>query len=242
MIRPIDILLWAVLPYVTIALLVGGTVWRYRHDRFGITTRSSQLHESRLLRVGSPLFHFGLLFVIGGHVTGLLVPKAITEWLGVTEHRYHLASLTVGALTGAATLVGLAILLVRRWRVPAVRGATTRNDLAIYVVLSAALLFGMITTVFTNGIQGGYDYRETISPWFRGVLLLHPHPDLMAHVPLTYQAHILTGMLLFAMWPFSRLIHAFSAPVLYLFRPYIVYRRRDTGLGTRAPRRGWDSR
>ena len=54
-------ILWGVLPYLMLALLVGGTIWRYRYDKFGWTTRSSQLYESRLLRIGSPLFHFGIL-------------------------------------------------------------------------------------------------------------------------------------------------------------------------------------
>jgi hypothetical protein len=57
----VDLLLWAVLPYVTIVILIAGTIWRYRYDQFGWTTRSSQLYESRLLRIGSPLFHFGIL-------------------------------------------------------------------------------------------------------------------------------------------------------------------------------------
>ena len=69
--RSIDILLWVVVPYVCLAVFVGGHVWRYRYDKFGWTTRSSQLYESRLLRLGSPLFHFGILFVLMGHVMGL---------------------------------------------------------------------------------------------------------------------------------------------------------------------------
>ncbi|MEV0678766.1 respiratory nitrate reductase subunit gamma [Actinosynnema sp. NPDC050436] len=238
----LDLLLWVVAPYLTIALLVGGTVWRYRHDRFGWTTRSSQLHESRLLRVGGPLFHFGLLFVVGGHVAGLLVPAALTRWLGVSDEVYHLASLTAGSLTGAATVLGLGVLLYRRWRVPAVRRATGRDDLLMYPVLVGALLLGMAATVLTNGLGGGYDYRATISPWFRGILLLQPDPALMRDVPLVFRLHVLFGMALFALWPFSRLVHAFSAPVRYLVRPYLVYRSREDRPAARAPRRGWEDR
>nr|ABL74930.1 Orf35 [Streptoalloteichus hindustanus] len=233
MTSPLDLLLWAVLPYVTIAVLVGGTLWRFRYDRFGLSTRSSQLHESRLLRTASPLFHFGLLFVAAGHVFGLLVPKSLTSFLGVSEEMYHLGALVMGALAGCATVAGLAILMWRRWRTPAVRGATTRNDRLTYVLLGVVLLAGMSTTVLTNGVMGKYDYRETISPWFRGILLLQPDPALMESVPLTYKAHILGAMALFCLWPFSRLVHAFTAPVQYLLRPYVVYRSRGEGLGTR---------
>ena len=80
-----DLLLWVIVPYVSLAVFVGGHVWRYRYDKFGWTTRSSQLYEKRLLRLGSPLFHFGILGVIGGHVVGLLVPESWTGKAGVSE-------------------------------------------------------------------------------------------------------------------------------------------------------------
>lgn len=238
----LDLLLWAVLPYVTITVFAGGLAWRYRHDRFGWTTRSSQLHESRLLRVASPLFHFGLLFVLAGHVGGLLVPASVTRWLGVHDEQYHLVSLVAGGLAGAAAVLGLGALLYRRWRTPAVRAATGRDDRLTYPVLAAVLLLGMAATVITNGMGGGYDYRETVSPWVRGVLLLHPDPGLMHDVPLPYQLHALAAMALFALWPFSRLVHALSVPLQYLVRPYIVYRSRDDRLAARPAPRGWGDR
>ncbi|NUT54301.1 MAG: respiratory nitrate reductase subunit gamma [Saccharothrix sp.] len=238
----LDLLLWVVLPYVTITVLVGGTVWRYRHDRFGWTTLSSQLHESRLLRVASPLFHAGLLFVLAGHVGGLLVPESVTRWLGVPDELYHLVSLVAGGVAGVAALVGLGTLLYRRLRTPAVRAATSRDDRLTYPVLVAVLVLGLAATVLTNGVGGGYDYRATIGPWVRGVLVLHPDPALMHDVPLVYQLHAVLAMALFALWPFSRLVHAFSVPLRYLARPYIVYRSRDDRLATRAAPRGWADR
>jgi nitrate reductase gamma subunit len=238
----LDLLLWAVLPYITITVLVGGTAWRYRHDRFGWTTRSSQLHESRLLRVGSPLFHLGLLFVLAGHVGGLLVPASVTRWLGVHDELYHVVSLVAGGLAGAAVVIGLAILLHRRVRTPAVRAATSRGDRLTYPLLAVVVLLGMVVTVLVNGVGGGYDYRATVSPWVRGILLLQPEPALMHDVPLPYRLHVLAAMALFALWPFSRLVHAFSAPLRYLVRPYIVYRSRDDRLAARRAPRGWDDR
>jgi nitrate reductase gamma subunit len=62
----------------------------------------------------------------------------------------------------------------------------------------------------------------------------------MEGVPLLFQLHVLSAWALFALWPFTRLVHVFSAPIGYLFRPYIVYRSRDANRGARAPRRGWD--
>ncbi len=82
-------LLWVVLPYAVIVVFVGGHVWRRRWDELGWTTRSSQLLESRWLSIGSPLFHFGLLGVIGGHVLGILVPARATRAAGLSDHAYH---------------------------------------------------------------------------------------------------------------------------------------------------------
>mgnify|MGYP003694600301 CR=1 FL=1 len=97
-----NVLLWGVLPYVMMAVLIGGLIWRYRYDQFGWTTRSSQLYESRLLRIGSPLFHFGILVVIIGHLGGLVIPESWTEAVGVTEGMYHFNALLWGPLPASA--------------------------------------------------------------------------------------------------------------------------------------------
>ncbi|MFI9749515.1 respiratory nitrate reductase subunit gamma [Streptomyces collinus] len=234
------ILLWVVLPYVVLAVFVLGHVWRYRYDKFGWTTRSSQLYERRLLRIGSPLFHFGILVVLIGHIGGLLIPKSWTEAVGISEHTYHIGAVVLGTIAGVATLGGLAILIYRRRTVGPVFSATTRNDKAMYVSLTVTIVLGLAATVAANVIGGGYDYRETISPWFRSIFYLQPDPDLMTEAPVLFQLHAISALLLFAAWPFTRLVHMLTAPLGYLTRPYIVYRSRDTQLGARAPRRGWD--
>jgi nitrate reductase gamma subunit len=242
-----DVVLWGVLPYVTIAVLVGGTVWRYRYDQFGWTTRSSQLHESRLLRIGSPLFHFGILVVVVGHLVGLVIPERWTSAAGMSEHAYHVQAVTLGSIAGFATLVGVGILIYRRRTTGPVFMATTRNDKTMYVVLVAAIVAGLATTLIGSGVVGEpYNYRESVSLWFRSLFALRPDLDAMAAAPLSFKIHTLVGMLLFALWPFTRLVHAFTAPVGYLFRPYIVYRSRAAGpgsaegAGSRPARRGWE--
>jgi nitrate reductase gamma subunit len=237
-----NLILWGILPYAVIVVLVGGTIWRYRYDKFGWTTRSSQLYESRLLRWGSPLFHFGLLVVIVGHLGGLVIPASWTSAVGISDHDYHLVALGMGTLAGVCTLVGIGILIFRRRTTGPVFMATTKNDKSMYVVLVAALVFGLLTTVLYAGVGGGatHNYRESVSPWFRSLFILQPNIDSMAKAPLSFHVHTLIGMALFAIFPFTRLVHAFTAPVHYLFRPYIVYRSRDTGRsGARAPRPGW---
>ncbi len=235
-----DMLLWIVFPYVCLTIFVLGHVWRYRYDKFGWTTRSSQLYERRLLRLGSPLFHFGILVVLVGHVVGILVPKSWTEVLGVSETLYRVMAVGLGTVAGVSTLAGMAILIYRRRTVGPVFSATTVNDKAMYAVLALVIVLGLGTTVIGNLLGGGYDYRTSVSPWFRSLFVFQPQPELMATAPLGFQLHALAAWVLFAMWPFTRLVHVFSAPVGYLFRPYVVYRSRAAGSGVRAPRRGWE--
>ena len=233
-------ILWVVVPYICLTVFVVGHVWRYRYDKFGWTTRSSQLYEDRLLRLGSPLFHFGILAVFLGHVMGLGVPKSWTEAVGVSEGLYHVLAVGVGAVAGFGTVVGMAILIYRRRTVGPVFSATTVMDKAMYAVLGTVILLGLANTAVAN-VVGHYDYREGVSVWFRGVFRLDLQPELMAEAPLGFQLHALAAFALFALWPFTRLVHVFSAPLGYLTRPYIVYRSRDDRqLGSHRPRRGWE--
>jgi nitrate reductase gamma subunit len=235
-------LLWMTVPYVAFTSFLLGHIWRYRQDQFGWTTRSSQLYESRLLRLGSPLFHFGLLAVLGGHVLGIAIPARWTAAVGVSEHTYHLMSVSFGTLSGLATVAGLGILLYRRSTVPAVRKATTTIDKGMYVLLSTAIGTGMLNTVGSNLIGGGYDYRATVSPWFRSLFTLAPQPQLMVGIPISFQIHALVVLVLLGIWPYTRLVHVFSAPLGYLTRPYVVYRSRDVAHpGARRYARAWEA-
>jgi nitrate reductase gamma subunit len=238
--------LWVIFPYICLAVFVVGHVWRYRYDKFGWTTRSSQLYESKLLRIGSPLFHFGMLGVILGHVMGLLLPQDWTDAVGLSHEAYHVLALAGGIPAGIAAVVGLAILVYRRRTVGPVFSATTVNDKVMYAVLGTVIVLGMWNTIagslFTIG--GEYNYRDGVSPWFRQIFWFQPDASLMAAAPLGFKLHAFLAFLLFAMWPFTRLVHVFSAPVGYFTRPYIVYRSRDErpgrGTGSRAQKRGWE--
>ena len=238
--------LWVIFPYICLAVFVVGHVWRYRYDKFGWTTRSSQLYESKLLRIGSPLFHFGMLGVVLGHVMGLLVPQSLTDSLGLSHEAYHVLALAGGIPAGVAAVVGLAILVYRRRTVGPVFSATTVNDKVMYAVLGTVIVLGMWNTIagslFTIG--GEYNYRDGVSPWFRQIFWFQPDASLMAAAPVGFKLHAVLAFLLLAMWPFTRLVHVFSAPLGYFTRPYIVYRSRDerpgTGTGSRATKRGWE--
>jgi len=224
----LDVLLWIAVPYVCLAVFAVGHAWRLRTGRLSWTTRSTQILESRLLRPGVLLFHGGLLAVIGGHVLGVLVPASATEAVGVDEHLYHTVSVAAGTTAGTAMTAGFLLLLFRRTSVPRVRRTTTATDKLTYAVLGLVILTGMYATVGENLLGGGYDYRETVAPWFRGLFTLDPAVAEMAGAPLVYQAHALLVFGLYALWPFSRLVHAWSVPVRFVTRAPVLYRRRAT--------------
>ena len=238
----LDTVMWAVYPYVCLAVFVVGHVWRYRYDKFGWTTRSSQLYESRLLRWASPLFHFGILAVFLGHVMGLGIPKSWTEAVGMTEGVYHFLAISIGAVAGVCTVVGMVLLIYRRRTTGPVFSATTRMDKAMYLVLAVVIFLGMWNTVAGSilNLGGHYDYRDGVSVWFRGIFYFDLQPELMAQAPWGFQLHALAAFFLFALWPFTRLVHVFSVPIWYLGRPYVVYRSRSDRLGSRGARPGWE--
>lgn len=230
-----------ILAYLSIAIFIGGHVWRYRYDKFGWTTRSSQLYEGRLLRLGSPLFHYGILLVAGGHIVGLLIPQGATESIGMSEHTYHLMAASLGTLAGVMALVGAAILIYRRRTTGPVFSATTKNDKAMYVLLIATLATGMANTVVGDMAKDPHNYRETVAPYFRSIFYFQPNLDFIDKAPIGFQIHVVLAWLLFAAWPFTRLVHVFSAPVGYLTRPYVVYRSHKPSPGGQRPvRRGWE--
>lgn len=172
---------------------------------------------------------------------GLFVPESWTDAVGMSEHTYHLLSLFAGTAAGALAVLGIAALIWRRRTNRAVFRATTRNEKLMYVVLLAAIVMGMVGKLAHSSLSSGYNYRETIAPWARSLFTLNPKTELMAEAPTLYRIHAVIGLAVFALIPFTRLVHMFGAPVQYLFRPYIVHRARDPRHeGPRAARRGWE--
>ncbi|MFE9568097.1 respiratory nitrate reductase subunit gamma [Streptomyces sp. NPDC006692] len=123
------------------------------------------------------------------------------------------------------------------WETAALRAATSRSDRIVYPLLTAVPLAGLIATA-SGAAADSYDYRLGVSLWFRSPFALDPDVSAMAHAPLVHQVHALLAMALFALWPFSRLVHAFTAPIGYLARPYVVYRSRTPAAPYRHPATG----
>lgn len=221
----LDAFLWVLLPYIALTSFVVGHVWRYRRDGYTWTAHSTQLLERRQLLVGSLALHFGMLGVIAGHVLGILVPKSWTEAVGISDDVYHWLAIVGGLSAGILASLGALVLVYRRLKIDRVRATTLRSDWAMYPLLLATIALGMLATV-VGGVVDRYDYRETVSPWFRSVFTLDPDGNLMVGAPFVYQAHVVVAWLLYAVWPYTRLVHLWSVPIGYLVRSPVVYRVR----------------
>ena len=239
----LDVLLWVALPYVCVAAFVVGHVWRYRRDQFMWTARSTQLLERRLLMIGGVLFHVGMLVAIGGHLLGILVPTSATEAVGISDDAYHWLAVAGGLTASVLIAAGIVVLAYRRLTVDRVAATTLRSDRVLYPLLVLTIAAGIAATILT--VVDRYGYRETVSPWFRGIFTLQPDGELMVGAPFVFQLHAVTAWLLFAIWPFTRLVHVWSVPVTYLGRAPILYRRRPglrTGVLSDGPVRSTRSR
>lgn len=231
-----QVMLYAALPYAAIAAFAVGHIWRYRRDQYHWTSRSTQLLESDALRWGSIAFHYGAFAAIGGHVLGILIPESWTEAAGISEDAYHLISAIGGIAAGAAVTFGLAVLAWRRARDARVRVTTTRMDVVVFALLAVTIVTGMVVTILNN-ISESISYREDVAPWFRSLFALDPDVEAMDGVHWVLQAHVTLAWVLYALWPFSRLVHAWSIPVDWFRRSHILFRGRP-GPPRPAPVRG----
>ncbi|MDQ0339086.1 nitrate reductase gamma subunit [Caldalkalibacillus uzonensis] len=221
----IEQFLWVIFPYIALTIFIGGHIYRYNHDQFGWTAKSSELLEKKQLKWGSNLFHFGIIFVFFGHVLGILIPASIYEALGVTKDMYHILAIAGGIPAGIIATVGLLILINRRLTDKHVKLTSSKGDFVALFFLSVVMLTGLAST-FLNINPQGFDYRTTIGPWFRSLFVFQPDPTLMSTVPIWFKIHILAAFAFFAVWPFTRMVHVFSFPLKYLSRSFVVYRKR----------------
>jgi nitrate reductase gamma subunit len=229
-----EILLWIILPYVAIATFIVGHWWRYRTDQFGWTSGSTQLMERKILGWASPLFHYGALAAIGGHFIGMMIPKSATEAVGISESTYRWISAIPGSLAGVACIVGFAGLAYRRTTNVRVRRATTRTDILVYFLLTVLIGLGCWMTIGHNLLASSpYDYRDSISEWWRSLFYLNPDVEAAANASTIYQVHAIIAWAFWGLFAFSRLVHAWSIPLQYLGRPWILYRRRYATARTR---------
>ncbi len=217
----INLFFWVIFPYIAISVFFIGNGYRYLADPISWRSKSSEILEKKLLRPASLLFHYGIILAFIGHIIGIVIPKYVTEDLGISESAYHLLALVGGTIAGVMVVVGLLLFIYRRLTNDRLKTITTPSDWVTLILLISITTLGLINTLFID-----YDYRETVAPWFRGLWTFTPDYTLMADVPLLLKIHVALAFILVAVFPFTRLVHILSIPLSYIFRRPVIYRER----------------
>jgi len=220
----VNTLLFAVIPYLAVAIAIVGGVARYRVDRFSYSSQSSQFLESRVLFWGSVAWHYGILLVLGAHVAALMFWD---PWAALVSDPTRLYVLeVVGLALSLLAWIGLLVLLARRLAVPLVRAVTTPMDWVLLAVLLVQVGLGLwIALTYRWGSEW---YVYTAVPWLHSLFRLDPQVEYMTPLPWIVKAHAVLGFALIALFPFTRLVHVVTVPVTYLWRSYqlVVWNRR----------------
>jgi nitrate reductase gamma subunit len=217
--------LFGIYPYICAGVFFIGSLIRFDRDQYTWRSGSSQMLRAKQLRIGSNLFHFGILFLFFGHFVGLLTPHWAYEWL-IDPGTKQRVAIIAGGIAGAVCFVGLTMLLHRRLYDPRIRRTSTGIDIFILVLLWVQLSLGLLTLPFSLGHSDG-SVMLALSAWSQAIVTFQGGAaDLIRGLAFPYKAHLVMGMTLFLVTPFSRLVHIFSAPVWYLGRNWQIVRRR----------------
>lgn len=224
-------------PYVALTVFLLGSLLRFDYSQYTWRSGSSQLLRRRQLLWGSNLFHVGILVIFAGHFVGLLTPVAVFDALGISHTSKQLLAMTVGGVAGIACWFGIALLAHRRLFDARIRMTSSVGDIAILLLLWVQLTLGLATIAVSAQHLDGSEMVKFMD-WAQGILTLHPSAAaLIADVSPIFKCHLFLGMTIFLVFPFSRLVHIWSAPVWYLGRTgYQVVRTRRTLVATHAAR------
>ncbi len=219
MVDQVDILLFAVLPYVALALFVLITIRRYRSEPYSYTSKSSQFLENRRHFWGMVPFHYGLILILFGHLAALVIPDTILAW-NSTPWRLYLLEFT-GYLLAVLTVFGLIALAVRRLSGGKLSGMTGKLDWIVFGLLFVQIVSGIWIAV---GYRWGSSwFAVSMTPYLRSLFTLQPDVRLVAAFPHVVKLHIVTAFMLIGLFPFTRLVHILVAPFPYLWRrPQVV--------------------
>ena len=229
---------FTIYPYICLSVFLMGSLARFDRDQYTWKSDSSQMLRTGTLRWGSNLFHVGILFLFFGHFVGLLTPHWVYEHF-ITAPQKQLFAVVSGGTAGFICFIGLSLLLYRRLFDPRIRLTSHRTDIAILLILWVQLVIGLITLPFSLGHSDG-SVMLALSDWAQRIVTLRPNADGLVNLDWPYKLHLVLGMTIFLLFPFSRLVHIWSgfATVVFLFRPHQVVRSRrlNVPVGQNQPR------
>lgn len=225
--------LFNVYPYICLTVFLMGSLARFDRDQYTWKSDSSQLLRKGQLKWGSNLFHAGILFLFFGHSVGLLTPHFVYEAFISPAHKQLLA-IIAGGVAGTLCFIGLTMLLHRRIFDPRIRLTSHRTDLMILIILWVQLVLGLITLPFSLSHADG-TVMLVLSDWAQRIFTFRPDASGLVALAWPYKVHLVLGMSIFLLFPFSRLVHVWSGfgTLAYIVRPYQLMRSRRLGLPER---------
>ena len=223
----LNTLVFGIYPYIALAVLILGSIFRYEREPYTWRSGSSQLLRRRQLVWGSVLFHAGVLIVFFGHLIGLLTPIAIFDAIGISHSFKQIMAIVIGGVAGVAALIGATMLAHRRLFDHRIRATSTFGDNAVIVLLWVQLVLGLATIPISMGHLDGAEMVKFMN-WAQGIFVFNPDAaSYVADANPIFKLHLFLGLTIFLIFPFTRLVHMLSAPVRYLWRPgYQVVRSR----------------
>ncbi len=229
--------LFGIFPYIALAVLAVGSVARYERDPFTWKTSSSQLLRRKQLILGSVLFHVGVLIVFFGHLVGLLTPIWMFDAIGISHGAKQIMAIVVGGIAGVFALAGGLMLLHRRLADPRIRKTSSFGDIAILALLVLQLALGLGTIAVSVEHLDGEEMVKFMA-WAQGIFTFDPlAASYIENVAGIFKLHLFLGLLIFLVFPFTRLVHMFSFPFRYFLRPgYQVVRSRRSESQSRQSR------
>lgn len=230
----VNYLLFGWYPYLAITVLIVGSILRFDKGQYTWRSQSSQFLRRRQMMLGSNLFHLGVLILLVGHFVGLLTPEAVFNFVGIGHGFKQVMALIVGGIAGIVAFIGCSLLLHRRLVDPRIRRSSSLGDILVLALIWLQIVLGLATTIWTMNALDGHE-MVLFMGWASGLTRFDPGASaLILDTALVYKLHIVLGLTLFLITPFTRLVHIWSAPIWYLFRPgyQIVRSRSKTGVST----------
>ena len=221
-------IIFGVYPYLCLATFVLGSWIRFDHEQYTWKSDSSQLLSNNGMRLASNFFHIGIIAIFFGHFVGLLTPHSVFTALGVSDMAHQGIAILAGAIFGTLALVGGLGLWLRRLLNRRVRAASRWMDINILGWILLTLVMGLSTLPYSIGHaeHGDATVMLRLADWLQSVITLQPNPDLLRGVDSVFKMHIFLGMSVFLFFPFTRLVHIWSAPFGYLFRANQIVRAK----------------
>jgi nitrate reductase gamma subunit len=230
--------LFAVYPYLCGAVFLMGSLARFDRDQYTWKSDSSQMLRKGNLGWASVMFHAGILFLFFGHAVGMLTPTAVYS-VFITPAQKQMLAIVAGGVAGVVCFIGLSGLIWRRMTDPRIRYTSHRTDLAILWILWVQLSLGLLTLPFSLGHSDG-SVMLVLSHWAQGIVTFNPDASGLVALAWPYKVHIVLGLTIFLLFPFSRLVHVWSGfgSAGYLLRPYQLVRSRRLNAPGTAARQG----